>query len=36
MLPLRRAVLASAVSFVLLGLAYPLAATGVGQVFFAH
>lgn len=33
---LRRAVLISAVFFVLLGLAYPLAATGIGQAFLAH
>ncbi|HXZ74825.1 MAG TPA: potassium-transporting ATPase subunit C [Streptosporangiaceae bacterium] len=33
---LRRAVLISAVFFVLLGLAYPLAETGIGQAFFAH
>lgn len=36
MLALRRALLASVVFFVLLGLAYPLTATGIGQVFFAH
>jgi len=33
---LRRAVLISAVFFVLLGLAYPLAETGIGQAFFSH
>ena len=33
---LRRAFLISAVFFVLLGLAYPLAATGIGQAFFAR
>jgi len=33
---LRRACLISAVFFVLLGLAYPLAETGIGQVFFSH
>jgi potassium-transporting ATPase KdpC subunit len=31
---LRRAVIVSAVFFVLLGLAYPLAETGIGQLFF--
>ena len=31
----RRAVLVSAIFFVLLGLAYPLAATGIGQAFFS-
>ncbi|HYB48052.1 MAG TPA: potassium-transporting ATPase subunit C, partial [Streptosporangiaceae bacterium] len=31
----RRAVLVSAIFFVLLGLAYPLAATGIGQTFFS-
>jgi potassium-transporting ATPase KdpC subunit len=33
---LRRAVLISAVFFVLLGLAYPLAETGIGQAFFSR
>ena len=33
---LRRALLISAVFFVLLGLAYPLAETGIGQAFFSH
>jgi K+-transporting ATPase ATPase C chain len=33
---LRRAFLISAVFFVLLGLAYPLAETGIGQAFFSH
>ncbi len=33
---LRRAVLVSVVFFVLLGLAYPLAETGIGQAFFSH
>jgi len=33
---LRRAVIASAVFFVLLGLAYPLTETAIGQVFFSH
>jgi K+-transporting ATPase ATPase C chain len=33
---LRRSVLISVVFFVLLGLAYPLAETGIGQIFFAH
>jgi len=33
---LRRAFLISAVFFVLLGLAYPLAETGIGQAFFAR
>jgi potassium-transporting ATPase KdpC subunit len=33
---LRRAFLISAVFFVLLGLAYPLAETGIGQAFLAH
>jgi potassium-transporting ATPase KdpC subunit len=33
---LRRAFLISAVFFVLLGLAYPLAETGIGQLFFSH
>ena len=33
---LRRSVLISVVFFVLLGLAYPLAETGIGQLIFAH
>jgi potassium-transporting ATPase KdpC subunit len=33
---LRQAVIVSAIFFVLLGLAYPLAATGIGQAFFGH
>jgi len=33
---LRRAAIASAVFFLLLGLAYPLAETAIGQVFFSH
>jgi K+-transporting ATPase ATPase C chain len=33
---LRRSILVSAVFFVLLGLAYPLAETGIGQAFFSH
>lgn len=33
---LRRGVIVSVVFFVLVGLAYPLAATGVGQVLFGH
>jgi K+-transporting ATPase ATPase C chain len=33
---LRRAILISAVFFVLLGLAYPLAETGIGQAFFSR
>ena len=33
---LRRALLISAVFFVLLGLAYPLAETGIGQAFFSR
>lgn len=33
---LRRGVIASAIFFVLLGLAYPLAETGIGQAFFGH
>jgi potassium-transporting ATPase KdpC subunit len=33
---LRRALVATAVFFVLIGLAYPLAATGAGQVLFPH
>jgi potassium-transporting ATPase KdpC subunit len=33
---LRRAVLVSAIFFVLLGLAYPLAATGIGQALFTR
>lgn len=33
---LRPALLISAIFFVLLGLAYPLAETGIGQAFFAH
>ena len=33
---LRRAAIVSAVFFVLLGLAYPLAATGIGQAFFSR
>jgi potassium-transporting ATPase KdpC subunit len=33
---LRQAVIVSAIFFVLLGLAYPLAETGIGQAFFGH
>jgi potassium-transporting ATPase KdpC subunit len=33
---LRQSILVSAVFFVLLGLAYPLAETGIGQAFFSH
>jgi potassium-transporting ATPase KdpC subunit len=33
---LRQAVIVSAIFFVLLGLAYPLAETGIGQAFFSH
>jgi potassium-transporting ATPase KdpC subunit len=33
---LRPAILVSAIFFVLLGLAYPLAETGIGQALFAH
>ncbi|MDX2706041.1 potassium-transporting ATPase subunit C [Streptomyces sp. PA03-6a] len=33
---LRRGVIVSAVFFVLLGLAYPLAETGIGQALFGH
>jgi K+-transporting ATPase ATPase C chain len=33
---LRRSILVSVVFFVLLGLAYPLAETGIGQAFFSH
>lgn len=33
---LRRAVVASVIFFVVLGLAYPLAETGIGQLFFNH
>ena len=33
---LRRSILVSLVFFVLLGLAYPLAETGIGQAFFSH
>jgi K+-transporting ATPase ATPase C chain len=33
---LRQAVIVSAIFFVLLGLAYPLAATGIGQAIFSH
>jgi K+-transporting ATPase ATPase C chain len=33
---LRRAVIASAVFLILLGLAYPLAETAIGQVLFSH
>jgi K+-transporting ATPase ATPase C chain len=33
---LRRGLLISAIFFVLLGLAYPLAATGIGHAFFSH
>jgi K+-transporting ATPase ATPase C chain len=33
---LRRSLVITVVFFVLLGLAYPLAATGVGQAFFPH
>jgi potassium-transporting ATPase KdpC subunit len=33
---LRRAIVASVIFFVLLGLAYPLAETGIGQLFFNH
>jgi potassium-transporting ATPase KdpC subunit len=36
LLNLQRAVITSAAFFVLLGLAYPLAATGIGQVLFPH
>ncbi|HYB17129.1 MAG TPA: potassium-transporting ATPase subunit C [Streptosporangiaceae bacterium] len=33
---LRQAIVVSIVFFVLLGLAYPLAETGIGQAFFSH
>jgi potassium-transporting ATPase KdpC subunit len=33
---LRRSVVLSAIFFVLLGLCYPLAETGIGQAFFSH
>lgn len=33
---LRRAILVSLIFFVLLGLAYPLAETGIGQTLFSH
>ena len=33
---LRPAILVSVIFFVLLGLAYPLAETGIGQAFFSH
>ncbi|MGH9083136.1 MAG: potassium-transporting ATPase subunit C [Acidimicrobiales bacterium] len=36
LLNIRRGFLVTAVFFVLLGLAYPLAETGIGQAFFAH
>jgi K+-transporting ATPase ATPase C chain len=36
LLHLRRAVVASVIFFVVLGLAYPLAGTGVAQLFFKH
>ena len=33
---LRRSIIVSAIFFVLLGLCYPLAETGIGQAFFSH
>ena len=36
LLNLRRAIIVSLIFFVLLGLAYPLVVTGIGQAFFNH